>query len=109
MGIIINLPERLGPKIDKILQVESYESREDLFEKLIDEKIQELKHKRKTKKKVFETAKKVRRSMVEGGLTEEEILEDFERFTKTLKREDFLKYPFGQMIEISRRYKKLNY
>jgi uncharacterized protein (DUF433 family) len=36
-------------------------------------------------------AKKVRKSMMEAGLSEEEILDDFERFTKTLKREDFLK------------------
>jgi hypothetical protein len=91
MGITITLPERLIPKIEKILKLESYKDPEELIEKLIEEKISDLSLKRKNKKDVFAMAKKVRKSMMEAGLSEEEILDDFERFTKTLKREDFLK------------------
>lgn len=91
MGIIITLPKRLAPKIDEILKSESYKSPEELVEKLIEEKIKDLNQKRKNKKQVFEMSKKVRKGIMEAGLSEEEILEDFEKFTKTLKREDFLK------------------
>jgi len=91
MGIIITLPKRLAPKIDEILKSESYKSPEELVEKLIEEKVKDLNQKRKNKKQVFEMSKKVRKGIMEAGLSEEEILEDFEKFTKTLKREDFLK------------------
>ncbi len=91
MGITVTLPERLIPKIDEILKLESYKNPEELIEKLIEQKIRDLSKKRKNKKQAVEMATKVRKSMMEAGLSEEEILEDFERFTKTLKREDFLK------------------
>ena len=91
MGITITLPERLISKIDTILKLESYKDPEELIEKLIEEKISDLSLKRKNKKQVFGMAKKVRKSVMEAGLTEEEVLDDFERFTKKLKRKDFLK------------------
>jgi metal-responsive CopG/Arc/MetJ family transcriptional regulator len=91
MGVNITISQKLVSRASKIAKKEGFESLEEFVEDLIADKIEEYEMKKRSKAKVFKLAREVRKALKEAGLTEEELMEDFERFRNTLDRETFLK------------------
>lgn len=91
MGVNITISPKLISRASQIAKREGFESLEEFVENLIADKIEEYEMKKKSKARVFKMAREVREAIKEAGLTEEELIEDFERFRDTLDREALLK------------------
>ena len=91
MGVSITISQQLASKASQIAKKEGFESFEKFVENLIEDRIDEYEANKQSKARVYKMAREVRKAMREAGLTEEELMEDFEKFRNTLDRETLLK------------------
>ncbi len=90
MGISITIPQKLATKVSIIAKIEGFKSSEEFLTHLIEDRIKVYEAKKTSKKRAFKNVEEMRKTMLEAGLTEEEILDDFDKFRNTLDRETFL-------------------
>ncbi|MFQ6031774.1 MAG: ribbon-helix-helix domain-containing protein [Candidatus Zixiibacteriota bacterium] len=81
MSITISLPEKLVSSIDEVLKKGEFKSFDQFIEKAVKDRLLALKRKR-----LAELPDDVERLIKETGITEEEILTDFEAFRDKLWR-----------------------
>lgn len=71
----IELSEEQMPKVDEIVERFGFETKEEFFQEAIRDKILELQ-----KKLFFEGTNKIAGKLQEQGITEKEIVKDFDKF-----------------------------
>lgn len=76
----IALPDMLIPKISQAAKDEGFDKVDDFVAQTLEEKLRALEHKRK----FFEVSDRVRAALEKKGISEEEILADFEKFRDKL-------------------------
>jgi hypothetical protein len=83
MATTITIPDKIVPKIWEAAQREGYKKADDFVLHLIEEKLLEI----ADRMKLIEITDRVRDGLVLKDISENEILEDFERFRERIKDE----------------------
>ena len=83
METIIKLPETLMPQIEQAAQYEGYQETEDYILHIIQEKLIELSN----QMRIIEITDRVRDSMEQKGISEEDLQEEFNSYRNKLRDE----------------------
>lgn len=83
MATVISIPDKLLPKISEAAKSLGFDKADDFVARVMEEKLLELEEKRK----FFEISDRVCAALETKGISEEEVLADFEKFRERLYRE----------------------
>lgn len=83
MTMVINIPDKLIPRISEIAKKKGFSKTDDFIASLIEEKLLEIEE----QERIFEITNRVRNALEAKGISEEATLADFEKFRERLYRE----------------------
>ncbi len=82
-GGLLRLPTALAEELQRLAQASGVNDVESFVVAVMKEKLQ----REKNKSRFYEITDQIREGLNKAGITEEEVLEDFNRFRRTLPRE----------------------